>query len=164
MIIYKKPSWLLYTIYSLCLFIVPMLVTSFIYINVVPKIVLKDHLDDFPLFYSKYAIIIVIPLILMITGFIILKLTEYNFLILCEDKIKIKGIFFPFLNRTYNYNEIESCILGNLGGYTPDYLQIKNNGKWGWKWKISLVDKSYYPEIIQTLNNNNIEVLKKNIK
>lgn len=117
-------------------------------------------------FNNTLGVLLFSVLPFMFIAIIILKLTEYNYLVLSEDRLIIKRMFFPFHNKAYRYSEIESCILGNSGGISPDYIQFKINGRWTWKLinKLALVDQKDYPELIAELSSKGVEIFTRGIK
>lgn len=130
------------------------------------KLIIGSFTGEINPFNNIFVLLLFLFLLVAMVALIFLKFMEYNYIMLSDDRIIIKRLFFPFLSRAYRYSEVEDCILGNFGGVSPNYLQFRINGRWTAKWinKLGLVDEKDYTKLIADLNSKGIEVFKKDLK
>lgn len=79
------------------------------------------------------------------------------YITISDEELVVKGGIFGFLQRKFKLKDITYCELGN-NNVPANYFQVYYNGGHSKKYIIQMVDKSYFPAMIEELNKHNIEV------
>lgn len=151
--IYRRPFYK-------SLIIVPIVVMLLFFIVVFPSLVNNFNAALSNGVSLEYLIQISIPLLMLYISVFTFILVYPNFyIVISNSEMTIVNGIIPFIKKTFYWDQIIRCEIGNKGGLSYNYFRvICNNNVKSMFYVIEMVPVKDYDELIKDIKSRNIEI------
>ena len=84
--------------------------------------------------------------------------TQYFYVVLTNDSVRIINGILPFIKDEYKYADITKVCIGNTGGFYYAFIQVITPEKKSLRYVIDLVNKKEYANLIKDLKSRGVTV------